>query len=80
MREGRAKRRREEKQKNRFGESGGPFLCALRVHVRLLRVLRVHYDSASQSLLARVCGIISFPSFISVTFVAVWEEKFRRLI
>lgn len=27
MREGREKRRREEKQKNRFGESGGPFLC-----------------------------------------------------
>jgi len=77
MREGRAKRRREEKQKNRFGESGGPFLCASCMHVRLLRVLRAPRQCFS--IFFRSCDV-SFPSFISIAFVLIEEKSLHGSI
>lgn len=73
MREGRAKRRREEKQKNRFGESGGPFLCASCMHVRLLRVLRALRQCFS--IFFRSCDIPSL-SFILIIFVLIGKKVY----
>jgi len=80
-------RRGEEKQKNRFGESGGPSLslsvCETRsceqhargmyVYMRLLHVYYVHSGSVSQSFFTYGT---SFLPFIFVTFVLARKESF----